>query len=115
MEFLVHINYPEDEWVYGMLLSYGPYAKVLSPSTVKEKVKQRLQAMQKRYEEDVETIALHTQETKEKSSVDADGIAFKKERKDNMNAYDVKKEMKDAYGVKTSQCASHFLKQAILK
>lgn len=76
--FLVHINYPEDEWVYGMLLSYGPYAKVLSPSTVKEKVKQRLQAMQKRYEEDVETIALHTQETKEKSSVDADGIAFKK-------------------------------------
>lgn len=35
-------------------------------------------AMQKRYEEDVETIALHTQETKEKSSVDADGIAFKK-------------------------------------
>ena len=76
--FLVHINYPEDEWVYGMLLSYGPYAKVLSPSTVKEKVKQRLQAMQKRYEEDVETIALHTQETKEKSSVDADGISFKK-------------------------------------
>lgn len=78
--FLVHISFPEDEWVYGMLLSYGPYAKVLSPSTVKEKVKQRLQAMQKRYEEDVETIALHTQETKEKSSIDADGIAFKKRK-----------------------------------
>lgn len=42
-------------------------------------------------------------------------LLLKRERKDNMNAYDVKKEMKDAYGVKTKPMRITLSKASYLK
>lgn len=41
--FLVTVTYPEDDWVYGQILSYGPYAKVLEPLRVREIIRGKLQ------------------------------------------------------------------------
>jgi predicted DNA-binding transcriptional regulator YafY len=32
---------PEDEWVYGMILSYGPTAEVLEPDRVRRIIAER--------------------------------------------------------------------------
>lgn len=40
--FLITAAYPEDEWVYSMILSYGCYAKVISPEHIQKEVKKRL-------------------------------------------------------------------------
>lgn len=37
--FIVNIDYPENEWVYGYILSFGEYAKVLSPKYAKDIIK----------------------------------------------------------------------------
>jgi predicted DNA-binding transcriptional regulator YafY len=34
--FIVEIEIPEDQWLYGFLLSFGPYVEVLSPDRVKK-------------------------------------------------------------------------------
>lgn len=47
--FIVTINYPKDEWLYGYLLSYGPYAKVLEPIEIKEIIKERLKRVIEKY------------------------------------------------------------------
>ena len=47
--FIVTINYPKDEWLYGYLLSYGPYAKVLEPIEIKEIIKERLKRAMEKY------------------------------------------------------------------
>ncbi len=33
--FIVKVEYPENEWVYGYILSFGEYAKVLNPGYAK--------------------------------------------------------------------------------
>lgn len=38
-----------DDWVYGMILSFGPSAKVISPEYVKEEIMERICKMQKNY------------------------------------------------------------------
>ncbi len=43
--FLITVSYPEDEWVYGFLLSYGPYLRVLSPSHIQCILGERLKKM----------------------------------------------------------------------
>jgi predicted DNA-binding transcriptional regulator YafY len=43
--FLVTVAYPEDEWVYGFLLSYGPYLKVLEPTHIQGILGGRLKKM----------------------------------------------------------------------
>ncbi len=43
--FLVTVAYPEDEWVYGFLLSFGPYLKVLSPDHIRGILRERLKKM----------------------------------------------------------------------
>ncbi|MCI8308918.1 MAG: YafY family transcriptional regulator [Clostridia bacterium] len=40
--FVVKVKYPENEWVYGYILSFGEYTKVLAPTKVKEIVKEKL-------------------------------------------------------------------------
>lgn len=34
-DFIIKVEYPEGEWVYGFILSFGEYIKVLSPDKVK--------------------------------------------------------------------------------
>jgi predicted DNA-binding transcriptional regulator YafY len=41
--FTVRFSYPEDEWVYGFILSFGMYAEVIKPLQIREIIKERLQ------------------------------------------------------------------------
>lgn len=50
-DFLIHAAYPEDEWVYGFLLSFGPHLTVLSPRHVREILREKLKKMTMLYEE----------------------------------------------------------------
>jgi predicted DNA-binding transcriptional regulator YafY len=43
--YLISAAYPEDEWVYGFLLSYGPYLKVLEPAHIQDVLRDRLKKM----------------------------------------------------------------------
>lgn len=49
--FLVEVTYPMDDWVYGMILSFGPAAEVLAPAYVREEVIYRLKKMLAVYQE----------------------------------------------------------------
>lgn len=48
-DFIVKVEYPENEWVYGYILSFGEYAKVLSPDRAKETIKVKLEKTLKNY------------------------------------------------------------------
>jgi predicted DNA-binding transcriptional regulator YafY len=47
--FLVRVSFPEDEWVYGYVLSFGDLAEVLAPARVREQIRARLERMLGRY------------------------------------------------------------------
>lgn len=47
--FIVTTYFPEDEWVYGHILSYGPYAEVLEPVRVRRLINDKLQKTLQRY------------------------------------------------------------------
>ena len=49
-DFLVHMEYVLDEWVYSLILSFGATAKVLAPKDVKEEVKRRILQMCDKYD-----------------------------------------------------------------
>ena len=49
--FLVHLDYKMDDWVYGMILSFGVSAKVLAPESVKQEIKRRIGEMWQQYQE----------------------------------------------------------------
>ncbi len=38
----VKVSFPEDEWVYSMILSHGPECEVLSPAHIRELIQSRL-------------------------------------------------------------------------
>jgi predicted DNA-binding transcriptional regulator YafY len=38
---IVEVDWPEDEWVYGHILSYGGQVEVLEPEEVREKIRKR--------------------------------------------------------------------------
>lgn len=48
-DFQISINYPVDDWTYGLILSFGPSAKVISPEAAKVEMRKRLGEMQKNY------------------------------------------------------------------
>ena len=48
-DFIVEIDYPENEWLYGYILSFGEYAKVLSPKHVRNIVVEKLEKNIKNY------------------------------------------------------------------
>lgn len=48
-DFIVKVEYPENEWVYGYILSFGEYAKVLSSDRAKETIKVKLEKTLKNY------------------------------------------------------------------
>lgn len=47
--FIVKVEYPEGEWIYGFILSFGEHIKVLSPDKVKRIVKAKLEKTLKNY------------------------------------------------------------------
>lgn len=48
-DFLVRINMFPDDWVYGLILSFGPMAKVLAPADVKAEISRRILEMKNLY------------------------------------------------------------------
>lgn len=48
--YTVTVTWPEDEWVYGFLLSFGAYVKVLEPVHVREKLREKLICCLENYE-----------------------------------------------------------------
>lgn len=50
--FMVRVAYPLDEWVYGLILSFGASAKVLEPLEIRQEIKKRIADMQKNYTEE---------------------------------------------------------------
>lgn len=46
---LRNVEYPENEWIYGYILSFGEYAKVLKPEYAKTIIKDKLQKTLKNY------------------------------------------------------------------
>lgn len=49
-DYLVTVEFPEDEWVYGFLLSFGPFANLLSPPHIRQILKKRLKETLQLYE-----------------------------------------------------------------
>ena len=47
--FLAHCAYPLDEWVYSLILWFGPSAKVLEPEFIREEVHERIKKMLENY------------------------------------------------------------------
>lgn len=47
--FVVQVNYIEDEWVYGYILSYGNDAEVIEPEHVRDIIQKKLEASLRKY------------------------------------------------------------------
>lgn len=47
--YTLEVDFPEDEWVYGYILSYGTYVKVLFPEHIKTIIKERAEEILKKY------------------------------------------------------------------
>ena len=47
--FVVSVLWPEDEWVYGTILSYGEYAEVLEPAHIRKIIQEKSQKVTKLY------------------------------------------------------------------
>jgi predicted DNA-binding transcriptional regulator YafY len=43
--FVVTVYWPEDEWVYGVILSYGEHIEVLEPEHIKDTLRNKLLKM----------------------------------------------------------------------
>lgn len=50
--FKVQMNCVLDDWVYGMILSFGPSAQVLKPKFVRQEIQKRIKKMLKKYKSD---------------------------------------------------------------
>lgn len=48
-DFRITLRAPLDDWVYGVILSFGPSAGVISPEYVKKEMIQKIQDMGKKY------------------------------------------------------------------
>lgn len=50
--FKIQMNCILDDWIYGMILSFGPSAQVLKPKSVKQELRKRIKKMLKKYDSD---------------------------------------------------------------
>lgn len=48
-DFIVKVDYPENDWVYEYILSYGEFIKVIAPEYSKNIIKEKIKKMQKNY------------------------------------------------------------------
>lgn len=51
--FLIRMRVKVDEWVYGMILGFGPAAEVVGPAHVRDQMRRRLQETLKNYEDEI--------------------------------------------------------------
>ncbi len=49
--FMVHMHADVDDWVYGVILGFGPSARVLAPPQIRSEVRRRILGMARWYEE----------------------------------------------------------------
>lgn len=49
-DFQIRICCPVDDWVYGLILSFGPSARVLGPRRVKKELAERIRQMAQIYD-----------------------------------------------------------------
>ena len=47
--FIITVTWPEDEWVYGVLLSYGEYLEVLEPEHIRKTIKKKIKNLYSNY------------------------------------------------------------------
>lgn len=47
--FIVHVEYPENDWVYEYILSFGEHIKVIEPESARNIIKDKIQKMIKNY------------------------------------------------------------------
>lgn len=47
--FIIQVDYPENDWVYEYILSFGEYIKVIAPEYAKDIVKEKIQKMIENY------------------------------------------------------------------
>ena len=43
------MTWPEDDWVYGTILSYGEYAEVLEPERIRDVIKEKAKMIAEKY------------------------------------------------------------------
>lgn len=49
--FYITVEYPENDWIYGYILSFGEYIQVIEPEYIKEEIKKQLQKTLENYKE----------------------------------------------------------------
>jgi len=45
------VTYPEDEWVYGHIMSFGNYVEVIEPEHIRDIVREKMKEALKYYAE----------------------------------------------------------------
>jgi len=48
--YTLEIDFPEDEWVYGYILSFGDYVEVIKPPHIREIIKEKIIRMKNKYD-----------------------------------------------------------------
>lgn len=48
-DFIVNMSYPENEWLYGYIMSFGEYAEVLEPTYIRDIIKTKIEKMINNY------------------------------------------------------------------
>lgn len=44
-----NMSYPENEWLYGYIMSFGEYAEVLEPTYIRDIIKTKIEKMINNY------------------------------------------------------------------
>jgi len=47
--FILTVMFPEDNWTYGFVLSFGEYAEVLEPEHLRNTIKEKINKISARY------------------------------------------------------------------
>ncbi len=47
--FILDTEIPENEWLYSLIMTYGEYAEVMSPKSIKMKIMKKIENMKKMY------------------------------------------------------------------
>ena len=48
--FMVHMHASVDDWVYGVILGFGPSAEVIAPNEIRQEIRRRIRDMAERYQ-----------------------------------------------------------------
>jgi predicted DNA-binding transcriptional regulator YafY len=53
-DMIVRVSYPEDEWVYSNILSYGEYVEVLAPAHIRAIIHEKAKKITSKYKPDIQ-------------------------------------------------------------